>query len=62
MDWLYQQLIAGKQKAVAGFLAAALVAFLADNGVQLPADAKEVVSALLLGVVGLVSVYLTRNK
>lgn len=62
MDFLYQQLIAGKQKAIAGWLAAALVAFLARHGVALPNDASDVFSALLWGLVGLVSVYLKRNK
>lgn len=62
MDFLYNQFVAGKQKAIAGWLAAALVAFLAKHGVQLPASAEEVLSALLLGLVGLVAVYLKRNR
>ena len=62
MDFLYNQLIAGKQKAVAGFLAASLVAYLAKHGVVLPGDAGDVLSALALGLIGLVSVYLKRNK
>lgn len=62
MDFLYQQLVAGKQKAIAGFLAAALVAFLARHGVTLPADASDVLQALAFGLIGLVSVYLKRNR
>lgn len=62
MDFLYNQLIAGKQKAIAGFLAAALVAFLAKHGLVLPSDASAVFEALAFGLIGLVSVYLKRNK
>lgn len=62
MDFLYQQLVANKQKAIAGWLAAALVAFVAKHGVTLPGDAADVLSALVLGLIGLVSVYLKRNK
>lgn len=62
MDFIYQQFIAGKQKAIVGWLAVALVAFLVKHGVVLPADASDVFSALLWGLVGLVSVYLKRNQ
>lgn len=62
MDWLYEQFVLGKQKAIAGWLATSLVAFLANNGVELPDTAGQVFTALLLGLLGLVSVYLTRNK
>lgn len=62
MDFLYQQFVAGKQKAIAGWLATALVAFLAQHGVQLPDTASQVFTALAFGLIGLVSVYLKRNK
>lgn len=62
MDFIYTQFISGKQKAIAGWLAAALVVFLAKHGVSLPGDANQVFSALLWGLVGLVSVYLKRNQ
>lgn len=62
MDFLYNQLIAGKQKAIAGFLAAALVAYLARHGVTLPGDSADVLQALAFGLIGLISVYLKRNK
>jgi uncharacterized membrane protein (DUF441 family) len=62
MDFLYQQLIAGKQKAVVGWLITALVAFLASQGITLPDNGSEVLTALLTGLLGYVGVYLTRNK
>jgi uncharacterized membrane protein (DUF441 family) len=62
MDWLYRQFVVGKQKAIAGWLATALVAFLVANGVKLPSDAADVLTALLWGIIGLVSVYLKRNQ
>lgn len=62
MDWIYNQFISGKQKAIAGFLAAALVAFLAKHGVILPGDAGDVFQALAFGLIGLGSVYLKANK
>lgn len=62
MDFLYQQLIAGKQKAIAGWIAGASIVFLAQHGITLPASAKEVLTALLYGLIPLVSVYLKRNK
>jgi hypothetical protein len=62
MDFLYNQLIANKQKAIAGFISAAIVAFLAKHGLVLPANGVDVLQALGFGLVGLVSVYLKRNK
>ena len=40
----------------------ALVAFIAKHGVVLPDNAADTLQALAWGVVGLVSVYLKRNK
>ncbi len=62
MDFLYNQLISGKQKAVVGFVATALVAFLAKHGVVLPNSATDVFQALLWGLLGLGGVYLKKNK
>ena len=62
MDFLYNQFIAGKQKAVVAFLVTALVAFIAKHGVVLPDNAADTLQALAWGVVGSVSVYLKRNK
>ncbi len=62
MDFLYQQFIAGKQKAVVAFIVTTLVAFLVKNGIALPDNAAQTFEALVWGLVGLVSVYLKRNK
>lgn len=62
MDFVYQQFIAGKQKAVVAFIVTALVAFLVKNGIELPENAAQTFEALIWGVVGLVSVYIKRNK
>jgi hypothetical protein len=62
MDFLYQNLIAGRQKAIVGFVATALVAFLVKHGIVLPDTATDVFQALLWGVLGLVSVYVKKNK
>ena len=62
MDFLYNQFIAGKQKAVVAFIVSALVAFIVKHGVALPDNASETLQALVWGVVGLVSVYVKRNK
>lgn len=62
MDWLYEQFVAGKQKALVGFIVTAVVAFLVKNGVQLPANSAEVLQSMVWGLVGLVSVYMKRNK
>lgn len=62
MDFLYNQLIAGKQKAVVAFIVTTLVAFLVKHGIALPENAGQTFEALIWGLVGLVSVYLKRNK
>lgn len=62
MDWLYKQFVAGKQKAVVAFLVTTLVAFLVKQGVHLPSDAGDVLTSVVWGLVGLVSVYLKRNQ
>lgn len=62
MDFLYQQFVAGKQKAVAAWLSAALVAYLARHGIALPGDAGDVISALILGLIALVAVYVKKNQ
>jgi uncharacterized membrane protein (DUF441 family) len=62
MDWLYENFVAGKQKAVVAFVVTALVAWLVKHGVELPEDASDTLQALAWGLVGLVSVYLKRNQ
>lgn len=62
MDALYNQLIAGKQKAVVGYVVVALVQYLSDNGVTVPDHFGDVVTALLVGLIGYAAVYLKRNK
>lgn len=62
MDFLYNQFVAGKQKAIVAFVVTALVAFLVKNGIVLPDNAAATFEALLWGLVGLVSVYLKSNK
>lgn len=62
MDFLYNQFVAGKQKAIVAFVVTALVAFLVKHGVALPESAGQTFEALIWGLVGLVSVYMKRNK
>lgn len=63
MDWLWNQFIANKQKAVVGFIITAVVAFFAKHGVDLDSiTLKQALEALLWGILGFVGVYIKRNK
>jgi uncharacterized membrane protein (DUF441 family) len=62
MDFLYNQIIAGKQKAIVGYVVVALVNYLSQQGFALPANTGDVLTALVVGLIGYVAVYLKRNK
>lgn len=64
MDALYNQLIAGKQKAVVGFIITALATFLAQHGLShlLDMTLKEAAEALVYGLFGYLGVYTKANK
>lgn len=62
MDTLYNQLIAGKQKAIVGYVVVALVQYLSDHGFVAPDHFADVLTALLVGLLGYVAVYLKRNQ
>ena len=62
MEAIYQQFIAGKQKAVVGYVVVALVQYLSSMGIKLPDTAGDVLTALVVGILGYVAVYLKRNK
>lgn len=62
MDSLYNQLIAGKQKAVVGYVVVAAVQYLSSIGIKLPDNAGDVLTALVVGVIGYLAVYFKRNK
>ena len=62
MDAIYNQLIAGKQKAVVGYLVVALVQYLTSMGIKLPENTGDVLTALVVGLLGYVAVYLKSNK
>lgn len=62
MDAIYNQLIAGKQKAVVGYVVVAAVQYLSELGFKLPDNTGDVLTALVVGLIGYVAVYLKRNK
>lgn len=63
MDWLYNQLIANKQKAVVGFIMAALTAFFVKHGIDITTlTVHDALQMLFYGALGFVGVYLKRNK
>jgi hypothetical protein len=62
MDFLYTQLIAGKQKAIVGFIATAVAAYAAKHGLNLDMTLKDALEACLWGLLGLFGVYIKRNR
>lgn len=63
MDNLYQAVVANKQKAIVGFLVAAVVAYFAKHGIDIETlTVKEALELAVYGLIGYVSVFLKRNK
>lgn len=63
MDWLWQNFVAGKQKAIVGFVVTAVAALLAKHGIDLDAvTLKQALEAVLWGLLGFLGVYVKRNK
>lgn len=62
MDFLYQQFVAGKQKAIVAFVVTAVTAYAAKHGVDFNMTLAQVVEAVMWGLLGLVTVYVKRNK
>lgn len=62
MDWIYNQIVVGKQKAIVAFILASLTAFLAKQGFTLDTTIGELAEALIYGIIGYIGVYIKRNK
>lgn len=63
MDFIYKELISGKQKAIVGFIFGFLATYVAQYGFSLETlTVKELVEQVVYGVIGYVGVYLKRNK
>lgn len=63
MDWLHQQLVAGKQKAVAALIVAGLTALATKHGINLDGiTGTQLVQAVVYGVIGFVAVFYKKNQ
>lgn len=62
MEWLWNQVVAGKQKALVGFILTAVVAYASKHGLDLNMTLAQALEALLWGILGYVGVYVKRNK
>lgn len=62
MDFLYNQLIANKQKAIVGFVLTAAGAFISQHGFTLDTTIGEILESLVYGVLGYIGVYVKRNR
>lgn len=60
--WLYDNLVAGKQKAIVAFIVTAVVAQASQHGVDTSLTLEQALEALLWGVLGFVGVYFKRNQ
>lgn len=63
MDWLHQQLVANKQKAVAALVVAGLTALASNHGINLDkVTGTQLVQAIVYGVIGFVAVFYKKNQ
>lgn len=63
MDKLYQAIVVNKQKAIVGFIIAALVAYFSKHGIDIETlTVREFVEMLIYGLIGYGAVYTKRNK
>lgn len=63
MDALYQQVVAGKQKAIAGFVVTFLATYVAQYGFNIQTlTLGQVVEQLVYAMIGYGSVYLKKNQ
>lgn len=63
MDWLHQQLVANKQKAVAALVVAGLTALASNHGINLDkVTGTQLVQAVVYGVIGFVAVFYKKNQ
>lgn len=62
MNFLYEQFIANKQKAIVGFVVGFVATYIAQHGFNIDMSLGQVLENLLYGLIGYVSVYLKENK
>lgn len=62
MEFLYNQLIANKQKAIVGFVLTAATAFISQHGLTLDTTIGELLQAGVYGILGYLGVYFKANK
>lgn len=63
MDAIYQQIIAGKQKAVVGFILLFLGSFFAQHGIDITQmTVGQAIESLIYGLIGYAGVYIKRNQ